>query len=206
MTNDLLYQVALTCVPQIGSVQAKILLQQFGTAEAVFKVRKKDLEKTEGIGPRRAAAIKSFQQFERCEAEVDFIEKYKITPLFINSIAYPKRLRNCYDAPILLYYRGTVNLNTDKVVSVVGTRNHTEYGKQICEQIIAGLAGEDILILSGLALGIDTIAHRTALRQQLPTVGVLAHGLQPCAEVVDAQTTHVIQQCCGVHECIGRLF
>ncbi len=177
MTNDLLYQVALTCVPHIGSVQARLLLQQYGSAQAVFRARKKELEKAAGIGPVRAASIKSFDQFSRCEAEIAFLEKFRITPLEINSEAYPKRLRHCYDAPLLLYYRGNADLNAERVISVVGTRNHTDYGKMICEQLIAELAGENILILSGLALGIDTLAHRAALRHGLPTVGVLAHGL-----------------------------
>ena len=97
MTNDLLYQVALTCVPHIGPVQAKALLQYYGTAEAIFKARRKELEKLEGIGPVRADSIKSFTQFSRCESELAFMEKFRITPVSIHSNAYPKRLRNCYD-------------------------------------------------------------------------------------------------------------
>ncbi len=177
MTNDLLYQVALTCVPQIGPVQAKSLLHHYGSAEAVFRARKKELEKLDGIGPVRAESLKSFSQFDRCEAELVFMEKFRIKAIGINSYEYPKRLRHCYDSPLLLYYRGNADLNAEKIISIVGTRNLTEYGKQTCEQLVTGLQAEKVLVLSGLALGIDTIAHRTALKCGLPTVGVLGHGL-----------------------------
>ena len=84
---------------------------------------------------------------------------------------------NCYDSPTLLYYKGNADLNTSKIVAVVGTRNHTEYGKQVTEKLIKELAEQNILVVSGLAFGIDAIAHKAALKNNLPTVGVLAHGL-----------------------------
>lgn len=177
MTNDLLYQVALGTVPQIGHVHAKILATHYGSAEAVFKARKRELEKLEGIGSVRAANIKQFNDFSSSEKEIRFIEQHHITPLFFLQPDYPKRLLGCYDGPALLYYKGTVSLNQDKIVAVVGTRNNSTYGKWLCEQLIADLASEEVMVLSGLAYGIDTIAHRSALQQGLPTVGVLAHGL-----------------------------
>lgn len=177
MNNDLLYQVALTRVPQIGDVHAKALVGIFGDAASVFKAPKKQLENLEGIGTVRAAAIKGFKDFANCEEEIAFIEKYKIQPLFVNSPSYPKRLLNCYDSPVLLYYRGNADLNAQKIISVVGTRNHSDYGKQVCEKIIEELKEENILVVSGLAFGIDTIAHKAALKNNLPTVAVLAHGL-----------------------------
>jgi DNA processing protein len=177
MTNDLLYQIALTLVPNIGDVHAKALVNIYGDAQAVFKAKKKELENIEGIGTIRASSIKAFDNFQSSEEEIVFIEKYKITPLFINDKNYPQRLLNCYDSPPLLYYRGNADLNTSKIIAVVGTRNNSDYGKHVCEKIIEDLAGENILIVSGLAFGIDTIAHKTALKNNLPTVGVLAHGL-----------------------------
>ncbi|MBC7937109.1 MAG: DNA-protecting protein DprA, partial [Rhizobacter sp.] len=177
MNNDLLYQIALTRVPNIGDVHSKSLIGIYGKAEAVFKAPKKELENLEGIGKIRAAGIKKYNDFKNCEPEIAFIEKYKIQPLFIDQEAYPKRLLNCYDSPVLLYYRGNADLNADKIISVVGTRNHSEYGKQVCEKLVEELSEENILIVSGLAFGIDTIAHRTALKTNLNTVGVLAHGL-----------------------------
>ena len=177
MPNDLLYQIALTLVPNIGDVHAKALINFYGNAEAVFKAPKKDLENLEGIGTVRANSIKNFKDFSSSETEIKFIEQYKISPLFITDKNYPQRLLNCYDSPLMLYYRGSVNLNMPKIISIVGTRVHTDYGKMVCEKIVEDLHAEGILIVSGLAYGIDTIAHKAALKNKLDTVGVLAHGL-----------------------------
>jgi DNA processing protein len=177
MNNYLLYQIALTLIPNIGDIHAKTLINVFGDAASIFKAAKKQLESIEGIGTIRANAIKSFDNFSICEAEISFIEKYKITPLFITDKAYPQRLLNCYDSPTMLYYRGNADLNSSKIISVVGTRNHSDYGKQVCENLIEDLKDENILIASGLAFGIDSIAHKAALKNELQTVGILAHGL-----------------------------
>jgi len=177
MNNDLLYQVALTLLPQIGDVHAKALLNIYGNAESIFRAPKRQLEKIEGIGSVRASGIKHFNDFKTCEEEIAFLEKYKVQPLFINDINYPKRLLNCYDSPVLLYYRGNADLNNSKVISVVGTRNNSDYGKHICDQLIEGLKNTHALVISGLAFGIDTIAHKAALKNNLSTVGVVAHGL-----------------------------
>ena len=177
MPTDLLHQIALTLVPNIGDVHAKALVNFYGSAEAVFKAPKKDLENLEGIGTVRANSIKSFNNFSAADAEIAFITQYKISPLFITDKDYPQRLLNCYDSPLMLYYRGSVDLNTTKIISIVGTRVHTDYGKSVCEKIVEDLREEGILIVSGLAYGIDTIAHKAALKNNLSTVGVLAHGL-----------------------------
>jgi len=177
MTNDLFYQIALTLVPNIGDVHAKILANHFGDANSIFNAKKKELESIEGIGTVRASAIKSFNNFTCCEKEMEFIEQYNITPLFITDKDYPKRLLNCYDSPALLFYKGNTDLNISKIISVVGTRNNSDYGRFACEKLIDDLSNENILIVSGLAFGIDTIAHKTALKNNLPTIGVLAHGL-----------------------------
>lgn len=177
MTNDLLYQVALTVVPNIGPVQARILTEHFGNAEDIFKASKKELGNIEGIGEVRAKCIKMFDNFSTAEKEIEFVEKYKIETLFLTDNNYPKRLLNCYDSPTLLYYRGNADLNSSKVINVVGTRNNTEYGRQQTEQLIEGLQSLQVLIVSGLAYGIDAIAHKSAVQNNLATVGVLAHGL-----------------------------
>jgi DNA processing protein len=177
MTPDLLYQIALTLIPNIGDVHAKALVNIYGDAQSVFKAKKKELEAIEGIGTIRANSIKAFTDFTSSETEIKFIEKYKIAPLFITGKNYPQRLLNCYDSPVLLYYRGTADLNTTKIVSIVGTRSNSEYGKSVCEKLIEELTGQNIIVVSGLAFGIDTIAHKAALKNNLQTVGVLAHGL-----------------------------
>ena len=177
MNNDLLYQLALTLVPNIGDVQAKALINCYGDAASIFKAPKKQLENIDGIGTIRASNIKSFSKFASCEAEIAFIEKYKIKPLFLTDEHYPRRLLNCYDSPSLLFYRGNADLNKTKIISVVGTRSHSDYGRHQCEKIIEDLQQEDILVVSGLAYGIDTIAHKSSLKNNLATVGVVAHGL-----------------------------
>jgi len=176
MNNPLLYQIALTLIPQIGCVQARCLLEHFEPQD-IFKARKSTLEKMEGIGTVRADSIKKFSDFARVEEEIAFIERHHIQPLFISDKSYPQRLLHCYDAPILLYYRGSAPLNHSRIVAVVGSRMHTEYGKIMTESFLEGLAQADVLVLSGLAYGIDAIAHKTALKNQMETVGVLAHGL-----------------------------
>ena len=177
MTNELQYQIALTLIPNIGDVHAKALINRFGNAASIFTANRKELQNMEGIGSIRADCIKKFNNFQRCEDEMKFIEKYKITPLFLTDKNYPQRLLHCYDSPTLLYYRGNANLNHSKIISIVGTRNYSEYGKLITEKLIAELEQENILIVSGLAFGIDTIAHKAALKNNLLTLGVLGHGL-----------------------------
>lgn len=176
-THDLLYQLALTHVPQIGAVQARLLLEHFDTAEAVFKAKKSVLERIEGIGPVRAAAVKQFDQFSEQEAEIKFLQQYEINPLFLKDPDYPQRLLHCYDPPTLLFFKGNADLNASKIISIIGTRSNSEYGKQLVHTILEELAPHRPLIVSGLAFGVDAIAHKQSLKLQLPTVGVLAHGL-----------------------------
>ncbi len=177
MANELLHQIALTQINNVGAVHAKILLDRYETAPAVFGAKLSDLEKLEGIGSVRARSIKHFKDFSRAEEEIKFIEKFKITPLFITDENYPKRLLNCYDPPTLLYYKGKADLNASKIVAIVGTRSYTSYGKNFTEELVSELSEQQILVVSGLAFGIDTIAHKAALKNSLPTVGVVGHGL-----------------------------
>ncbi len=176
MDSELLYQLALTLIPNIGPVQAKILLQHCN-AEEIFHAKKTFLEKIEGIGPIRAASIAAFKDFSQAEEEIKFIEKYKINPLFVTDATYPKRLLNCYDSPTLLFYKGDADLNVAKIVAIVGTRSHTDYAKQVTEKLVKELTEQNITVVSGLAFGVDAIAHKASVKNGLPTIGVLAHGL-----------------------------
>ncbi|MBL7722832.1 MAG: DNA-protecting protein DprA [Chitinophagaceae bacterium] len=176
MHPDLLYQLSLTLVPNIGPVQAKILLQHC-EAEEIFHAKRSFLEKIEGIGPVRADSIKNFNGFHLAEEEIKFIEKYKINPLFLTDEAYPKRLLNCYDSPTMLFYRGIADLNAPKIIAIIGTRSHTDYAKQVTEKLVKKLSSLNVTVVSGLAYGVDAIAHKAALKNNLPTIGVLAHGL-----------------------------
>jgi len=175
--DELLYFIALTMVPSVGDVHARELLMRFQSAKTIFHTRLHHLEKTPGIGKLRARRIKSFRDFNRAELELRFANKYHIHAITINDEAYPVRLKNCYDAPILLYFRGNGNLNVPRVINVIGTRSNSEYGKDIVRKFLEELMSYKVLVVSGLAYGIDALAHKTALKLGLETVGVLAHGL-----------------------------
>lgn len=177
MNEDLKYKIALTLIPDIGPILAKRLLSYCGSAEAVFKEKRVSLEKIPGIGSASAKAVLSHDVFERAEEEIKFIQKNNITPIFYLDPAYPKRLTHCEDNPVMLYFKGNVNLNAEKMVSVVGTREATDYGKSLCEKLIADLAVHNVTVISGLAYGIDICAHKAAMENKLSTVCVLAHGL-----------------------------
>ncbi|HVG15079.1 MAG TPA: DNA-processing protein DprA [Chitinophagaceae bacterium] len=177
MNSELLYQLALTLIPNIGDVQARQLIQHFGNASDVFKATKSSIEKIEGIGSLKARNIKDFNDFAQAEKEIEFIEKYKINALFLTDKHYPQRLLNCYDAPPLLFYKGAADLNASRTLAVVGTRSNTDAGKQFTENLIKELAPHNITIISGLAYGIDAVAHKAALKYKLPTIGVVGHGL-----------------------------
>jgi DNA processing protein len=177
MTTDLIYQLALTEVPHIGQVHAKSLSEHFGSAEEIFKAPRGLLEKIDGIGEIRARSIKYFKNFKGAENEIRFIHKYKIETYFLTDRGYPQRLLNCDDPPTLLFYRGNANLNASRIVSVVGTRNNSEYGKMLTEKFIQELESFEVVVLSGLAYGIDALAHKACIKYQVPTIGVLAHGL-----------------------------
>ncbi len=177
MKEDLIYQLALTRVPNIGYVQARTLAQHFGNARDIFKANKNTLERIEGIGQIRAGSIKSFSEFKEQEKEIAFIQKFNIHPLFITDPEFPQRLLNCYDAPALLFYKGKADLNASRIAAIVGTRSNTEYGKQFTEKLVRDLAASEVIITSGLAFGIDGIAHRAAIKNNLPTIGVVGHGL-----------------------------
>ena len=126
MHDERLYQLALAQVPQVGDVQAKLLVQHLGSACAVFQTSMPWLEKIEDIGAVRAQAIKAFRDFVLAEKELALIERNGVTPLFLTDTAYPKRLLQRNDAPTLLFYKGTAELNSSKVVSIVGTRTNTD--------------------------------------------------------------------------------
>ncbi len=177
MEESLKYQIALTLIPGIGDVLAKNLIDHCGSAEGVFKEKKGTLQKIRGIGEILADAVSRYQVLDRAEEEVTFIQRFKITPLFYLEDTYPQRLRQCHDSPVMLYYKGTGDLNAKRILSIVGTRNASSLGKKLCQDLIQDLREYGVLIVSGLAYGIDICAHKAALAEELPTVGVLAHGL-----------------------------
>ncbi|HKK10481.1 MAG TPA: DNA-processing protein DprA [Bacteroidales bacterium] len=172
------YQIALTLLPNVGPKLGRELVAYCGGVEAVFREKTSRLIKIPGIGKELSEAIPKQKVLDRAIEETEFLEKNKIKPLFYLSKDFPSRLKHCADAPLMLYYKGNANLDSRKVVSIIGTRKATEYGKMFCKQLVQDLsAHEDILILSGLAYGIDSCAHRASLDRSVPTVAVMGHSL-----------------------------
>ncbi len=178
--EELLYKIALSLVPGIGSITAKSLIAYCGSAGRVFREKEKILRAIPGIGTVLARNILQAAVLVRAEKEVDFIRRNNVTAHFYLDESYPQRLKSCVDAPILLFSKGKANLNCPKVISIVGTRNATEYGRELVDKFMVSVAerGYDIQIVSGLAYGIDIQAHRAALHNNLSTICVLAHGLE----------------------------
>jgi DNA processing protein len=177
MSNQLIYQIGLTLIPRIGDINGKKLIAYCGGPEAVFREKRRSLEAIPGIGQHTVNALLNQKVLGRAEEEIGFISKNDIIPLFYLDKQYPRRLKHCADSPMMIYYKGKADLNPEKVIGIVGTRNATAYGKRLCEQLTEELRGDNVLVVSGLAYGIDTSAHRSALKAGLPTIGVLAHGL-----------------------------
>ena len=176
-----IYLLGLTLIKGVGNVSARHLVEYFGSAKAVFTEKKHTLEQVPGIGEYIATNIRASEStaLKRAEKEFLFIEKNKIAVYSIADEHYPVRLRECQDAPVVFYFKGNADLHASHIISIVGTRNATEYGRNLTDTLIKDLTKHfpDILIVSGLAYGIDICAHRCALKYEAPTIGVLAHGL-----------------------------
>ena len=177
MPDSLLHQIAITKIPKVGAMTAKNLISYCGGAERVFSANKKTLLKVPGIGESIAQSILKQSVIDEAEKEVEFIQKNNIQALFYTEKNYPARLRKLNDCPLMLFHKGTANLNNARIVGVVGTRKPTHNGISICEEIVEGLRPYNVIILSGLAYGIDVTAHKTALATGQETIGVLGHGL-----------------------------
>lgn len=177
--KELFYKIALSLVPGIGTSLTRKLIAGLGRAEYIFNEPCKSLKKIAGIGEVNAKRIKSKDVFVRAEKEMEFIRKFNIKVLFFTDESYPRRLRSCIDAPVILFCKGNVDLNFPKVLCIVGTRNATNYGKEICVRFLKDISGRNynIITVSGLAYGIDIHVHKMSLKFDIPTVGVLGHGL-----------------------------
>ncbi|MGN0187573.1 MAG: DNA-processing protein DprA [Paludibacteraceae bacterium] len=190
--DTLRYQIGLTLLNGIGPVNARNLVAYLGSPEAVFRERPETLRKIQGIGDCLADNITHQQVLARADEEVEFVVKYGIDTHFFTDTTYPYRLKECADAPVLIYSKGTIDFNSGRFLAVVGTRKLTPYGKDLCQSIVRDLAQmqPDLTIVSGLAYGADVAAHKAALDNGLRTFGVVAHGLDriyPSANRVVAQ-------------------
>ena len=175
--EELARRIALHLLPGIGPVLARQLVSYCGGIDGIFQKRKSQLERIPGIGPERAEAILKANVLRRAEEEVRYIRKHAIRTYCYLDADYPFRLKQCDTAPILLFGRGKLQLNAPRMLAVVGTRKVTDYGRDLIAQFCEGMREAGVTIVSGLAYGVDIVAHQEALRCGLPTLGVTAHGL-----------------------------
>jgi len=175
-TTSLFYILALVRTEGIGDTFAKKLLSIFGSAENVFSANKQDFRAISRLSENSIHNILNKSSFEKTERETVFIQKQKIKTYYIEDNDYPEKLRHCSDAPVLLFSKGNTNLNGRKVLSIVGTRQITNYGISFCNELIEELTPINPIIVSGFALGTDICAHLSAMENKLQTIGVLAHG------------------------------
>lgn len=197
-SRELLYRIALTFVKDVGAITARKLVEQFGSAEAIFSAPLKELKSFNGLGEVRSRGFKDEAAFARAEQEIEYIHKNDIRPMWMQDDDFPQRLKECNDAPVLLYYKGNAAVNTERVIAVIGTRKYTDYGQRACEQLLEELKDNNILVMSGLAAGIDTIAHKTAVKNNLPTIGVLGHGLDMMYPAANRNLAKEMQERGGV--------
>ena len=175
--NELIYKIGITQIENIGDINAKKLIAYCGGAEAVFKEKKSALMKIPGVGSFVAESILNQKITDRAQKEVEFIAKNDIQTYYFLEDNYPFRLKHCADSPIMLFGKGNMNLNQERIISIVGTRNITQYGKDFCQSFIKSLTPLKPLIVSGLAYGVDINSHRAAYKNNITTTAVLAHGL-----------------------------
>lgn len=180
MSNEpLVYQMAITMVPGIGAITARKLITYLGSPEAVFSEKPAILKQIPGVGEHLAGQVTARDLVAEADAEIVRMKKYGISCVYYQDDAYPWQLKNCEDGPLLLYYRGNPDFGRTRCISVVGTRNASPYGRETTEAIVSGLAKKypELVIVSGMAYGIDIAAHRSALANGLDTFAVMAHGL-----------------------------
>jgi DNA processing protein len=177
--DQLRYKIGIGLIPKIGPVLTRRLIAYCGSAEGVFQEKRAGLAKIPGIGDRLAEYVHANRNLDLADAELEWVKKYSVDVLFYLDPEYPDRLKQCEDAPVILYARGNANLNRAKIISLVGTRNPTDEGRKITRDLVETIAASypELLIVSGLAYGIDTCAHKNAIRYKLDNVAVLGHGL-----------------------------
>ena len=178
--QEIFYAMALTRISNFNFTTALELYRTVGSAQQIYEHRNEIGDIIKDASPRLTEALKEWDEpMKRTEAELRFMQEHQIRALTLNDDDYPQRLCECPDAPLVLYYKGNADLNAQKVISIVGTRQCTTYGQDLIRRFVSGLRQHcpEVLVVSGLAYGIDIHAHREALQNGYPTVGVLAHGL-----------------------------
>ncbi len=183
------FQIALTLLKGIGPKRAKSLIASCDSLEEIFVENIEILHQKTGLSKNILRQINRKLALEEADKHLEVYNKSEINTHFYTDESFSRRLKQCDDAPLLLYTKGqSLNLNSQRLLAVVGTRHATDYGKGICEELISNLVGKNIIVVSGLAYGIDIEVHRLCLKYQVPTIGVLGHGLDTIYPVVHKKT------------------
>ena len=175
--QEIICLLALLKIDGVGDIVAKKLLNHCANAEEIFKTKASTLSSIDGIGQVLIKNLKNKHVFDQAEAEYKYIQANNINTLFFKDDNYPNKLKHCIDGPVLLFTSGNINLNSQKIISIVGTREITSYGTEFCKKLIEDLAPLNPIIVSGFAYGVDIVAHKAAMEYNLQTIGVIAHGL-----------------------------
>lgn len=176
--QELLYLLVLQKIKGIGPINAKKLISHFGSAEAIFKEKKTLIEKVNGIGANTIKDLFNVENIKNAEKEQEYILLNNINYHSFYDTDYPEKLKHCIDSPLLLFYDGTIQYKKQPIISIVGTRKMTSYGRNFIEKLIDGIKEYNPIIVSGFAYGVDITAHKIAFENQLQTIAVLANGLE----------------------------
>ncbi len=176
-SETLLYAMALQHVSQVGDIIAKKLISHCGTPEAIFKEKPSNLLKIDGIGRIVTSQLKIKDNLKAAEAELNYMYKRRIKGLYFLDANYPEYLKHCIDGPLVLFVAGSSNLESKRPIALVGTRKVTPHGIAFCKSFVEGLAFQNPTVVSGLAFGVDIVAHKSAIENKLETIACLGHGL-----------------------------
>lgn len=177
MSTFLQQQIALTLIPKLGKKRIRTILNEIDTVSTFFDLSTRELSNLPGISKKLAKEMDRDAALKQAEPYANYIEKGAFQCHFYTDSTFPKKLNQCEDAPLLLFSYGNMDLNLQKSVSIVGTRNATSYGKELCAELVSELSKQHVLVVSGLAYGIDVHVHQLCVQHNIQTVGVLAHGL-----------------------------
>ena len=172
------YEIAVTQLFGFGPIKTKQLIEAVVDIKLIFSLSISELAKLTEINKPILQKMEREAALVWSEKVCKSIQKYGINTVFYTDSKYPRRLKQCADAPLLLYTRGDIDFNDSKYVSIVGTRDASDYGKRICNELVQSFTGTNIVVVSGLAYGVDIAVHKSCLQHNIPTIGVLAHGLE----------------------------
>jgi DNA processing protein len=176
MTHEI-YKIAFANLHGIGPYRGAQLLSKIGSLDEMFSLSSKEIYLRTGISKLTIQNLNRNDALENAEKQFNFNEKHDVKTHFFLDSDYPRRLKQCADLPMILFSKGNMNLNDEKIVAIVGTRNQTEYGLGLLHELIQSFSDNNILVVSGLAYGVDISAHRLCIEHNIPTLAVLGHGL-----------------------------